>query len=456
MQRRIKLVFFAATLAVPRFAVAQTNPSHAGPAGTVGVPVHGIAYDSLRREPLGDAFIAIAGLGKSTTTDARGRFAFENVPPGTYTFNMQHAALDSLGLSGVATRSTITDGGDEIRMTVPSFATFWHKACAAGDPPTDSAFVYGVVRDAGRQNPVANATVEVTWVDVTADKIAGIHQRRYRSQTHTDASGTYGVCGVPAAIGIRVQASNDSAVSGLIDLPPRDVRVRRRDLVIGASAETDSTKRGTIVGEVTDGAGHAFPNARLVMDEVPEVRSGADGHFVIRNVPAGTRQVEVLSVGMAPAVMTVDVAAHDTVPLTIPLRRVTTLDAMRVTASARQRQFYRAFDERRRLGFGYTMDSTEFQKRGTLAAVFGGFPSTQVQADPHGRVKAVVVGTPPCPAILWIDGVRQFDQFALSEVHPDELAVVEVYPHGLSVPAEFMTAKSKCGAVAIWTKRGLK
>ncbi|MEP6494408.1 MAG: carboxypeptidase regulatory-like domain-containing protein [bacterium] len=448
-------ILVAVTLVTPRLSSTQAS-AHPTAAPGSSVAVHGVAYDSLRGEPLGDAFVAIAGLGMSTTSDSHGRFAFDGVPPGTYTFNMQHAVLDSLGLSGIATRSTVTDGHDEIRISVPSFATFWHRACStAGQPPKDTGFVYGVVRDAAHDAPVANATVEVTWVDVSASKATGIHQRRYRSQTRTDSNGSYGVCGVPASVDVRVQASSDSAASGLIDLPPRDIRVQRRDLVIGGAEASDTTRRGTIVGTVTDIAGHAFPNVRLVMDEVPEVRSGADGRFTIRNVPAGTRQVEVLSVGMSPVIATVDVIARDSALLTIQLRKVTTLDAMRVTASSRQLKFQREFAERRRLG-GYSLDSTSLAGRGTMSAALSGFPSTQVQSNNYGKIMAIIVGTPPCRAVLWIDGFRQVDVDMLTSFHPDELAVVEVYPNAMAVPAEFMTAGSRCGAVAIWTKRELK
>jgi hypothetical protein len=312
------------------------------------------------------------------------------------------------------------------------------------------------VRDAASETPVANSTIDATWVDLSADKVAGIRQRRYRSQTRSDAHGSFGICGVPASVDVRVQASTDSASSGVIDLPPRDVRVQRRDLSIAKVSESDSTRRGVIVGMVTDGAGAPFPNARLVMDEVPEVRSGADGRFVIRNVPAGTRQVEVLSVGMTPVVSTVDVIAHDTAMLAIQLRKVTTLETVRVTASARTQQFFRAFDERRRSGLGYWLDSTMIAGRGTMSAVFGGFLSTQVRSDRAGRIRSVMVGTPSCAAVLWLDGVRQVDYSVLSDIYPEDLAAVEVYPRAGGLPAELSTVRSNCGAVAVWTKRGIK
>lgn len=44
----------------------------------------------------------------------------------------------------------------------------------------------------------------------------------------------------------------------------------------------------------------------------------------------------------------------------------------------------------------------------------------------------------------------------LTDVYPDELAAVEVYPRSAGLPAELSTTRSSCGAVAVWTKRGVK
>lgn len=168
-----------------------------------------------------------------------------------------------------------------------------------------------------------------------------------------------------------------------------------------------------IAGVVTDAAGAPFPNARLMMDEGPEARSGADGRLIIRSIPAGTRQVEVLFVGMAPVVTTLRLAVLD------------------------------GFDDNRR-------------PRDDVRRIFGGFMSAQVVADRSGRIRALMVGVPACQATLWIDGARQVDYTMLTDVYPDELAAVEVYPRSAGLPAELSTTRSSCGAVAVWTKRGVK
>jgi len=72
------------------------------------VSVRGVAWDSLRSGPLGGAFIGIAGTTRSATTDARGRFRFDSVAPGTHTFTMQHDVLDSIGFTGRSVRVAVS------------------------------------------------------------------------------------------------------------------------------------------------------------------------------------------------------------------------------------------------------------------------------------------------------------------------------------------------------------
>src|SRR5215475_14675748 len=110
----MRLTAVAVLFALPTFAFAQVRT----------VTVNGIAYDSLRRAPLGDAFVALSGAGgsHSASSDSRGRFHLDSVTPGAYTLSMQHAALESIGFPGVTTRVVVSDGAGELTIAIPSFA----------------------------------------------------------------------------------------------------------------------------------------------------------------------------------------------------------------------------------------------------------------------------------------------------------------------------------------------
>jgi hypothetical protein len=442
----MRLAAVAALFAMPTFAFAQARP----------VTVNGIAYDSLRLAPLGDAFVALSGVGggRNATSDSRGRFHFDSVAPGTYTLSMQHAALEAIGVPGVTTRVVVSDGAAEITIAIPSFATLWRNACP-GAPPSDSGFVYGVVRDASTQKPVANASIDLSWIDVAMDKEKHITQRRWRNQTRSDEQGSYGVCGVPAGVGVRIQAVGDSAESGAVDLVPSEVRVQRRDLLV-APTTAKTVLRGTITGVLTGAAGAPFRDARVILSDSVETRSGADGHFTLRDVPAGTRQLDITAIGMAPIGLVVDVLPNDTAHVSTEIKKVATLDPVKVKGVARLTAFYADLEARRKSGFGYVHDSTQIGKAGTIATVFTDFPSAQVV---RGRGSNFVVtfpaGSRRCTALVWIDG-RRADFQMLAAFYPDDIALVEVYPERTAVPLQFVVSGTSCGAIVVWTKYAMK
>jgi hypothetical protein len=433
----------AAVLLLSRSLEAQSAP----------VRVAGIAFDSLKGEPLREAVVAIRGLAGSATTDERGRFSFDHVPPGRHTFVVQHPVLDTIGFSGLSRQVLVGPGSGDIRIGVPSLATLWRTACGAGAPPKDKALVFGTIRDIDQQRPVPDAFVDLTWQDLTYDKRRGLRQTAHRGATRSDSTGSYVVCGVPTNTWMRIDAGVASGASGRIDLPPSPLQVRRRDLMVGVSGEQDSTQRGTISGHLVGPDGGAFMNARIVLDDSSEVRSGVDGRFIMRNVRAGTRQVEVFSIGISPVVSAVDVLPGETSTLALQLQRVTTLDVVQVTGTSRGRRIAMEIIERKRLGFGHTMELGELVAHSTMETVFADLPSTIIERRgvdfavwlPDGRGGQ-------CPAQVWVDGARSGPE-ALNMIRPREVTAVEVYARPGTVPLKFrpVEVKSGCGVILVWT-----
>jgi hypothetical protein len=368
---------------------------------------------------------------------------------------VQHAAFDSLGLSGVSVRTVVSADSRPITISLPSFATLWKAACG-GLPPRDSGFVYGSVRDATGKRPVKGASVDLVWLQIDVGDVHDIKQRTWRSTAQTDSTGTYASCDVPTDIGIRVEARTDSAASGLIDLIPDGSRVRRLNLIVGPTSPADSIHRGTIVGSVTGADGAPLADARIIADALAVVRTNDAGRFAIRDVQSGTRQIEIQSVGRKPVLMTLDITDGDTVSIAAQMKTITTLDVVRVTASARQRRYITEFEERRKTGFGYVKDSTAMAGTYAMTSVLSTFPSVVVQPAGVGRQFSVSLpgmAGQRCPATIWIDGIKQSDAEELGALNPDDLAAVEVYPRAFTVPARFVdTRGGLCGAVIVWTK----
>ena len=241
----------------------------------------------------------------------------------------------------------------------------------------------------------------------------------------------------------------DSGASGIVDVFDQRCRPATRPRArpgerLGPNATRDDR------GADQDDRGAAFADARVLVDEFGEMRSGADGRVVLRNVPAGTRQVEVLAIGRLPVSVVVELAAGDTATFTASLRRITTLDVVRVTGTRRQRRMVEEFESRRQNGAGYVLDP-RLAQRGRLSSAFEGFPSVEVRST-RGQFSLTFPGPrgDRCVPVVFIDG-RKTDVDELNMLRIGEIAAVEVYPRRASAPAEFL-ANERCGSVVVWTR----
>jgi hypothetical protein len=448
-------VVLCAAMAASTSATAQAVPRP--PASIPAMmAVRGVAYDSIRRQPLRDAFVSILGSGagaRNTTTDSHGRFQFDSVPPGDYTFAVQHAELDSLGLSGVSRKATVASETDEVRLGVPSFGTLWRIECA-GRVPKDSGFVFGTVRDAATMRPLAHARVEVTWVELGL-KSGHVTGRRWTAEGLADDLGNYSVCDVPTweVVSIRAAGTTDSVSSGEIELTPRGGRIERRDLLVGPT-DSVASRVGIVSGIVTNVNGEPFGAARVSMPGLREVRTDAEGRFVLRDVPTGTQQIEVLSVGVAPVSQTVDVLPRDTARVALRFGRPIVLTGMRVTAKPGVQVMSQEFDARRKNGTGYMLDSTAIGRYPDFINVFNDVPGIRMSR----RLGSVFLSTMgdkghACSPTILMDGIETSAN-ALSDLQSHEVAAIEVYAHALMVPAELLPPGRPvdCGMVVVWTK----
>lgn len=429
-----------------------------------GVSVTGIAYDSLRGTPLSNAFVILQERSRSTTSDERGRFRFDSVPPGTYTFAMQHAAFDSLGLSGATTRVTVTDGKAPVVLSVPSLATFWRTACAGMPvPQRDTGIVFGTVREAVTRGPLHEAWVELAWLDLVkvdpSKTSVNIAQRRWKSEVQADREGGYAICGVPVGTALTLRAFNLAGSTPGIEMSGVHEFVRRIDVVLPGSAEAKQ-RHGTVRGTVLDRGGYGLRDIRVKIGAV-EALSDGNGNFLLRNVPAGTSQIDVAAVGYNPASAAVDLFADDTATVTLSTYRLTALDTMKVRAASAAGNFrLQQFEERRRQGYGSVMDSTQIGRRATLSAAFQGMPGVTIeQRSANGRrfdIYLYSTGMGNCLANIMVDGMQQPDSDILATMSPSDIAAIEVYQQRTTVPTELLRAQQTCGLVVVWTKRAFK
>ena len=279
--------------------------------------------------------------------------------------------------------------------------------------------------------------------------LPGMTRLGWQIKVTTDSAGYYSACGVPTATEISLSAERDLDASGTIFVQLDKSRVLRRDLMLG---KVSATARGTITGMVTGQAGKPLRDALVVSDVAPEARTDADGHFVLRDVPAGTQQIEVRAIGLAPVVATVDVIAHDTANVVVQLTKVVTLDTVRTKATPETR-LVAAFEARKKAGWGSYRDSTTIGKHGTVTSVFAEMPSVAVRTSTRRGIQ-LLMGARQCAGSIWIDG-NKADGRDLTDLRPDDIAAIEVYARATEIPTELLAASRSggCGAAIIWTKR---
>ena len=422
------------------------------------VRVGGATFDSLTGRPIPAAFITLGS--RSTLSDSIGRFEFDSVAPGTYRVTMQHDLLDSLGLGGMATTVIVSENMAPLRIATPSIMTMWRRVCP-GQAPQDSGFVFGTVLDAATRTPVKGAPIIATWIDLRSEgKTVGGKEWRLESATADD--GSFVLCGIPLGNGVRLHSLRGSVEAASLDMVLSMASpVRRQDL---AHPDPTASARGVVRGRVVS-AGKPVPNARIVVGNSPEVRTADDGQFVVRNVPAGTQQIEVQGIGFTAVTKILNVAGNDTLDMELDVQRVAMLDSVVVHASAAREQLKRDFEDRRRRGSGYFRDSTQIGKYIEIEGVFATMASVRTERI-QGRGLTVVIGgsrargirrIEGCNAVVIVDRART-DFERLNALRPQDIAAIEVYrvnemPMDLATQFGFNPFNRPCAVVA-WTKMG--
>ena len=221
-----------------------------------------------------------------------------------------------------------------------------------------------------------------------------------------------------------------------------------------AKAQQTGVITGIIAGTVRS-SGAAVANARAVLDTSREVRTDSAGRFRFTDVAAGRHTLSVLSLGMTPYSVNVIVAANDTLDFEVVLVKTVVLDSVLVEGSTVRQGFVRAYEDRKRVGLGKYMDSTEIRKFSKVDQALLFIPGIR-RSKQRDTVWFTNGSGTLCLPNVWIDMQNWgTEQGVLVTMSPDNVAAVEVYTRALLIPAEFTPRgfDKGCGALVIWTKR---
>lgn len=201
------------------------------------------------------------------------------------------------------------------------------------------------------------------------------------------------------------------------------------------------------------------------------------GRYWLEGLPSGRRIVLFRSLGYRPVKEWVLLGNTDTVWANVAMvPQPVQLDPLVVTAVTDQPRGIgrEAFEERRRLGFGKFIDSTELRRSEHLRVAdllvrlqgVGVWTPQPPYASMRVAVSARRSGLWPCPMQIVLDGVILY-RSTTPTVGPDlervvdmrnffdiaGLEAIEIYRGASEVPVEYGGAGAGCGAILFWTRR---
>jgi hypothetical protein len=224
-------------------------------------------------------------------------------------------------------------------------------------------------------------------------------------------------------------------------------------------------------GVIRDTTGKGVGGVDVILEGTAfRARSDSAGHYLLR-ARSGDYAALYRALGYHPARETLRLAQGDTVARDIILlvSDAQQLEAVNVKAPTPRGTGLDGFEERRKMGLGSYIDSTQLRREegrrlGELVRQMRGI---KIVPGPRGQLYAVnpikmdMGGGPSCFASVYLDRIliyRTGDPGGPPDLGRDfqiaSLEAIEWYRGSAQVPAEFGIRNSDCGVLVLWTRRG--
>ncbi len=443
----------------------------------------GTVRDSIADRTLRGAVVQIVAsddasrFARTAVSDSLGRFVFDSVPDGRYTLGFFHPMLDSLGMQPVARPVVVSrQGAMLVDLAIPGASKMRDLSCGPKTSPNAGAAVVGVVRDARTRAPLKDVRVVGQWYEVTLGT-NGVQRRTPRRVTTTNDDGWYALCDVPGPGSLAVTASRGADSTDVVEMDvPRDGFLRR-ELFLGAARTVsvvdsapvkdtlvfrpkavhlgDARLTGTVIA--ADG-GAPIGGAVIGITNGPQTRANDRGQWTLSSVPPGSRTLEVRAVGHVPVRRSVDVI-DGTPPIRVAMVTFkATLDTLKITAGLSGALDRSQFEQRRKtLAMGRFLTAADIAKRMPIETtdLFRNFPGLELRRTATSDVILMKgVFEDQCVPTIFLNGTAMNGVEAdviNNFVRPERIIGIEVYSP-TSMPPQFQSAMSGCGAIVIWSR----
>jgi hypothetical protein len=438
--------------------------------------LQGVAIDSIHGGPLVNALIQVDSTSRAAITDSLGRFLVDSVPPGQHRIAVDHPILDTLGIS-LSTQPMTFVANEVTRMViaVPSGEFLASRFCTPARRNLGPGVLVGRIREPDSENAAVGARVSLVWYDPDPPQVAGIAVKLNKAPRVREATvgedGTYRLCGLPEKYEGKLQAQRkDGGTTAEVSISQEEGMLALRSMSVapkvvasagdsGKAAQPKGAAR--VSGRVTNKAGAPVAGALVsLLGGGTTTRTRANGEFTLDSLPAGTQALAVRQLGYAPQEVPVELSARAPARVTVQLGdKVPELAAVEVVSQRDQGLERVGFLSRKRGaagGYFMTPEQIEARKAVQFTDLMTAVPGLRVQGT-MGRMAVTStrsVGRAGCVTI-YVDNSK-FQQMEAGDldsyVKPDEVAAIEVYQAGASMPVEYQTSGADCSAIVVWTK----
>jgi hypothetical protein len=240
--------------------------------------------------------------------------------------------------------------------------------------------------------------------------------------------------------------------------------------------------QGTVTGTVReDGSNRPLAGVEVLLEGSKKAtQTNEAGQFTLTDLPTGNKVVLFRSIGFRPSRVRVIVKKNEIVTAdAVLVSEGVRLDPLVVTGrpdAPRAIGGRESFEERRRLGFGKFMDSTELRRAGGVRVsdvlTRLGVSMYEVRGDAGLQLLATSSRRSghstdvPCYMSVIYDGVTLYKAVSTGGIPPfpppdfrkefelNNIESIEVYRGAGEVPLEFGGPAASCGVIVLWSKRG--
>ncbi len=234
---------------------------------------------------------------------------------------------------------------------------------------------------------------------------------------------------------------------------------------------------GFLAGQVTiqgrviaDASGVPVYKARVTVvnpsgRSIAEQETDHNGSFLFRVAGTGPHRLQTAAIGYTPVTapplwiedfdwVGVEIRLAQRAVLLAPLEIVAAVSALSPVHDNLRHRLVRG------VGTYITREEIERRRPMYVSDVLATLPGVTLEGSGRGNRRRIVVerSLPGCAAQVFLDGILanrgQGADFAIDDiVSPLDIEAIEVYRGLSTVPPEFYNPDSRCGVIAIWTRR---